>query len=144
MSIPHAAKRIFDDWNINTIGLDRALEHCRQNNISVLFSPHVSDGFFVVYKGVEMIALNSYLDPQMTLWVLLHEIFHSECHSPETSYFSPSMENKNDHEANVFAAVAMMPRRHIEGCTIDEICYYSNIPRQLVNIRMKVADNMKI
>jgi Zn-dependent peptidase ImmA (M78 family) len=76
----------------------------------------------------------------MHAWIFLHEIFHRRAHFQAMSHFSPLMEEKNDAEANFFAAVALMPRWSLRHRTVDDICAEYELPRPLVEIRKSIAE----
>lgn len=143
MILPRIARRIFPEWNVRIYSPDEAEYYCQTKNIQVREGndEEVDYGLYTVYKKVEFIILNKFLDPEMRSWVFLHEIYHSAAHAPATSLFSPSMESKNDAEANIFSSVSLMPRPLLENYTVDEICHCFHIPRPLVLIRKWVADN---
>jgi Zn-dependent peptidase ImmA (M78 family) len=143
MFLPKLALSIFPDWNSRIITSFHAKHYCSSKRICVVDCGDEIEqyGLYTVYKKKEFIVLNRNLDPLMKAWVWLHEIFHQKAHFPETSYFSKSMESKNDLEANIFAAVAMMPKPLLAGRSIDEICFYYDIPRPLAEIRMMVSEN---
>lgn len=146
MNLPRIAKRIFPDWNIRIYTPDEAEYYCKNRGINVQEGDNdqVDYGLYTVYENIEMIILNKFLEPEMRFWVFCHEIFHSAAHAPETSSFSPTMETKNDAEANTFSAIAIMPRPLVENRTVDEICHIYNFPRPLAEIRKCIADNQGI
>ena len=103
MFLPDLARDIFPDWNERPKTMADCFEYCRQRNISVYFCEDDREeyGYYEVKPdGEEVRMLNRHLDPQMLLWVFLHEVFHSRAHYPETSHFSRAMVEKNDAEAN--------------------------------------------
>lgn len=143
MFLPKLATRIFPEWNEKVISDARMFEYCRDKKVRVVFGndDEVEYGCYTIYNDLEWIVLNKNLDPEMLTWVFSHEIYHCDAHSPLTSYFSIAMDKKNDAEANIFAAVCMMPKPLIYNRTVDDICGDYGIPRRLAVIRKLVSDN---
>lgn len=125
-------------WNKKVLTEADASEFCRSHRITVTVDKRQEYGKLLYYKGYPFILINPALDPGMRLWVLWHEVAHFILHYPETSKFSASMKRKNDREANMVAAVAMMPRPIIEGHTLAEIQHAFGYPLEVVKIRYDI------
>lgn len=143
MFIPQIAREIFPEWNISKISYPFLIDFCKKQKVFVIEGEdeQVAFGEYIIRDGYEFILINKHLPKIMKLWVLCHEVFHWRVHRPETSNFSTTMEDKNEAEANIFAAVAILPRTLIEGLTVDEISKITQLPLELIQIRKMIADN---
>lgn len=127
-------------WNQKVLTEAHALAFCDESGVRLLQHASVEYGRYVFYKRLHFIIINPCLAAGMRLWVLWHEIAHFLYHSPQTENFSALMLRRQDHEANWFAAVAMMPKPLIAGKTIDEVVYEFGYPKEIVQIRYDISE----
>jgi Zn-dependent peptidase ImmA (M78 family) len=102
-------------------------------------------GFYVAGGGRRFIAIDSRLRGVRRLYVLLHELAHHFLHVPPdvtaAHFFRLRPDTKQEHEAEVFAAVALLPepllRRLLsEGADLEE----EGFTKDVVEFRLKVLD----
>lgn len=144
MFISQIAHEIFPDWNKKQITFNYLFDYCKKGKVYIVDAETKEEplGSYNLRKGYEFIVINKYLPYYYKLWILSHEVYHWRTHWPDTSNFSIGMDDKNEAEANIFAAVATFPRPLIEGLTIEQICKFYKTPTECGQIRMMIANNL--
>lgn len=147
MFVRHISHTVIDGWNIRPLILEDVIEFCRKHSIYIKQDENQIDGELVYYtkgeKTYTFILISPFLDAGMRLWVLWHEIAHFILHYPAAAKFSNACTDKCDSEANFVAAIAMMPRKAIEGKTTSEVIHEFGYPRALVELRYQIYQNQE-
>lgn len=124
------------EWNTRVFGMhDFELICSAENIVFVEGIDHRHRGEFLPYAGHNMIILRSGLDEGERRWVAFHELGHYYLHSA-AHHFSRSERRRMDREANVFAAVALIPTHLLrldEQLVLDG--YY---PEEFIKIRFNI------
>lgn len=98
---------------------------CRRFSITVDEIPLGVSGFYYCLRGRHFIAIDSKLPPRRKLFVMFHEFAHFLMHAPNTnetaSYHGVGRKTRKEREADIFALVALIPRRWLETRTADEL-----------------------
>lgn len=116
------------------------LKLCRRHGIVICeaYTGHL--GLYLIYNGAPFIILQPGLSAGLRLWVMMHEFAHFLLHAPNASTFTASMERKADFEANIIAALALMPFQMVKTALPGEIQEAFGYPRELMNIRKDVYE----
>ena len=98
---------------------------CRRFRITVEEIPLRVSGFYYCVMGRHFIAIDSKLPQSRKLFVMFHEFAHFLMHAPNSnetaSYHGVGRPTRKEREADMFALVAMIPRRWLETRTPDEL-----------------------
>lgn len=130
-------------WGSRSLTENDAIEFCNQNSVHIIDDPKQPFGMLVKYKGYFFILVNPALDAGSRLWVLWHEIGHFILHEPTYQTFSKGGKRKCEREANVVAAIAMMPKMLLETSDVNDLLDLG-IPRDLMRIRGTVLANENV
>jgi Zn-dependent peptidase ImmA (M78 family) len=133
-------------WNKRAFTEEDVLRICRRERIELVDYPTSGSlGFYMTCRGRHFITVDSRLRGVRRLYVLLHELAHHFLHAPPGAYaahfFRLRPDSKQEYEAEVFAAVALLPepllRRIIaEGGDFEG----EGFTRDVVEFRLKVLD----
>lgn len=97
-------------WNQKIWTLQEFDFICRREGVEALTLPMPVPGFYGVFEGVPVIAINSSLPINKQLEVGLHELGHFWLHPPNTAFYDPMGLSKIEFEAQAIAACGMIPR----------------------------------
>lgn len=118
---------------------------CRRNKIKVVEMPLQVPGFLMVVRGKAYIQLNSRLRGLAWLEAALHELGHYYLHTPPTStvayFFRLKPDSKEEHEADAFASVALLPEaklRRMLKISAEE--WEPGFTKEMIEFRLKVLE----
>lgn len=131
-------------WNQRIYGAEAAAELANNLRVGVVECDLQARGEYFLHGGQPIIAIRQGLGQGLRLWVILHEIGHHLLHAPVPHKFSPSITQKQDAEANFFAAVALMPGWLCSGSTPAEIAAAFDYPAEIIEIRRQISELFKI
>lgn len=129
-------KKRLPDWNKRIFGMKDFERICSEERI--VFVEGIGrkhKGEFIPYANRNMIILRAGLDEGERRWVAFHELGHYFLHAA-AHQFTRSVERRMDREANIFAAVALLPRSLLiadEQLALDG--YY---PEEFVRMRQDI------
>lgn len=133
-------------WNEKAFTETDILRLCRRERIKIVeYQLTASPGFYYVCKGRPFITIDSRLRGTRCLYVMLHELGHHFLHVPPgmigAHFFRLRPGTKQEHEAEFFAAVALIPERRLRrllSTPRDE--WDDGISEEMVTIRLKVLE----
>lgn len=102
------------------------------------------EGFYFVDEGVPTIVINGKLKGLKRLWAMFHELGHHLLHTPETCFFSENTYDKAQSEANIFAAIALIPEKTVRQMPLWELYDLDEFSAKLFQIRLEVFDTYKM
>lgn len=112
-------------WNERPLTEADFYKLCRRFKITVDELPLRVSGFYYCVMGRHFIAIDSKLGRRKKLFVMFHELAHFLIHAPNTnetaSYHGLRPQSRKEREADIFALVALIPRRWLETRTPDEL-----------------------
>jgi Zn-dependent peptidase ImmA (M78 family) len=133
-------------WNVRAFTEEDVLRICRRLKVKVIEYPLSGTlGSYMRVGGRAFITVDSRLRGVQRLYVLLHELAHHLLHVPEdvtvAYFFRLRPHTKQEYEAEVFAAVALLPepvlRRIIyEGGDFEG----EGFTQDIIEFRLKVLD----
>ena len=137
------ALQFFPDFN-RRIHLDGDQDDfCKKNRVGRIETELIEDlGEFCVHREVPLILINKFVNRQFRPWVTWHEIGHVIFHSPLSCKFSTAT-RKIEIEANVVAALLLIPQHLLRTKQLWEIQEEFNYPRRLIEFRKDLYDNYK-
>lgn len=91
------------------------------------------DGMFFYFRNRPVIVLNKALWGVDLTWAAFHELAHYYLHPPALRYFARGTEDKADYEANIIAAVVLIPKPWVLTKSMTELC--EEFPVELLWIR---------
>ena len=97
-------------------------------------------GEYRVRSGKPVILLHKFLTRQYRPWVFFHECGHDMFHSPLSCTFSTDMRKKIETEANIVAAVALIPVEVLRTKHAWEIQEEYGYPLKLILFRKYIYD----
>jgi len=112
-------------WNERPLTEADFYRLCRKFKITCEEIPLSVSGFYYCVMGRHFIAIDSKLGQRKKLFVMFHEFAHYPMHAPNTnetaSYHGLRPQSRKEREADIFALVAIIPRRWLESRTADEL-----------------------
>jgi Zn-dependent peptidase ImmA (M78 family) len=140
-------RTLFKDFNRKPLTEKDLLRACRRHGVAVV--EEESDdmewpAFYVVIDGRPTIFLKAGLTGLKRLWALAHELGHHLLHSPATCFFSGDTAGKAEHEANCFAAYALMPEAVVRQIPLWEFYEVNEDSAKLLLIRLEFFDTYKL
>lgn len=123
-------------WNLKTFGMTEFVKICNDENI--IFVEGIGrkhKGEYIPYPNRNMIVLRAGLKEGERRWIAYHELGHYFLHATHHQ-FSRTVSRRLDREANLFAAVALLPNYLIKNDRMSfEDGYY---PEDFVKIRFEI------
>jgi Zn-dependent peptidase ImmA (M78 family) len=116
---------------------------CLRLGIKVIEAYTGELGLYIVYRGRPFIIIQPGLRGGLRAWVLAHEIAHFLLHAPSASTFTTSMKRKADFEANIIAALLLIPLRLVRTVLPSEIEERFDYPAELTGIRKVIYESFK-
>ncbi len=113
---------------------------CQRNGVTVAEAYTGELGLYIVHEGRPFIILQPGLRGGLRAWVLAHELGHFLLHAPTASTFTISMKRKADFEANIIAAILLMPLQLVRTALPGEIQERFGYPRELTDFRKAVYE----
>lgn len=101
-------------------------------------------GLYTEEDGVPIIFIRPELSRLEKLWVLFHELGHYLLHAPATCFFSKSTQHKIEHEANIFAVVALIPEVYVRQLYLWELYEVDEFTSKLFDIRLEIYETYKV
>lgn len=135
--LPQIAEKHLADWNRRVYTDSDFYNICEQKSIVVKETELIeAAGEYLVYRNYHFILLHSFCIDEFKLWVKYHELSHYFLHAP--GKFSQTVKRKMDFEANVIAAVALVPFCLLERYSYQEINEYYDYPFDLILLRWQI------
>src|SRR4051794_30586406 len=103
---------------------------CRRNGVNVAEAYTGELGLYVIYDDKPFIILQPELPGGLHAWVLAHEFAHFLLHAPNASTFTTSMRRKADFEANIIAALLLIPLQLVRTLLPSELQERFGYPRE--------------
>ena len=121
---------------------------CRRHKITVQEMPLRVGGFYYCLMGGHYIAVDSKLAPDKKLFVMFHEFAHFLMHAPDrgvtANFHGIGRKTRKESEADLFAAVALIPRTWLETRTAFEIATEEGIDPETVAERFQIFRDRRI
>ena len=115
---------------------------CRRHKITIQEMPLRVGGFYYCLMGGHYIAIDSKLAPDKKLFVMFHEFAHFLMHAPDSgvtaNFHGVGRKTRKESEADLFAAVALIPRTWLETRTPHEIATEEGIDPETVAERFQI------
>lgn len=133
-------------WNTKIFSPEDFYRLCRRERprVRVHEIPLQVPGFLMVIKGVPHIYINDHLRGVAWLKVALHELGHYYLHTPpdaySSSFYMVTPHTKEEHEAEAFALVAMIPEQLLRAALTWQIEEAYGFPREIIEARVRVLD----
>ncbi|HLL74852.1 MAG TPA: ImmA/IrrE family metallo-endopeptidase [Pyrinomonadaceae bacterium] len=143
LSLARKFRRQIKGWNRRPLTEDDF--HRLRERYGVALSEEDSEdmiwkGIYTVIDGVPTIIINAKLKGLERLWTLFHELGHHLLHSPATCFFSEDTVRKAQSEANVFAAIALIPEKYVRQMYLWELYDCDEFAAKLFQIRLEVFE----
>ncbi|MGI8655439.1 MAG: ImmA/IrrE family metallo-endopeptidase [Pyrinomonadaceae bacterium] len=140
-------KRLIKGWNKRPLTEADFYAICEAEGIVVIEngSCHMRwRGLYTVILDVPTIIINANIKGLERLWTMFHELGHHFLHSPSTCFFSESTLHKTQSEANAFAAIALIPERHVKQRPLWELYELDEYAVKLFQIRIELYEIYKV
>lgn len=147
MLLAHVFKKLARFWNHKPLTEKDFFRLCKKLDVLVIEDDSddmVGKGIYTVVDGIPTIFINAKLRGLERLWTMFHELGHHLLHSPETCFFSESTEHKAQSEANLFAAIALIPERYVRQMPLWELYELDEFTAKLFQIRLEVFELYKM
>ena len=135
-------------WNERPLTERDFYKLCRRHKIVVQEMPLQVSGFYYSMLGGHYIALDSRLPPGKKLFVMFHEFAHYLMHAPDrgatASFHGVGRKTRKESEADLFAAVALVPRQWLETRTAFEIASEEGIDPDTISERFRIFEQRGI
>ncbi len=130
------------DWNRRRLTEADFYALCRRHKITVQEMPLRVGGFYYCLMGGHYIAIDSKLAPDKKLFVMFHEFAHFLMHAPDggvtANFHGVGRKTRKESEADLFAAVALIPRTWLETRTPHEIAAEEGIDPETIAERFQI------
>lgn len=141
-------KRYIPHWNESPLTEADLYRLCRKLKVKIIEIPLSVPGFFMQVGNKRLLYLNSRLRGVAWLHAALHELGHALLHTPPTGtvayFFRLPPNSKREHEAEVFAAIALIPLQFVLSKLPWEIQEEYGYPTELIDLRKWIYDNYRI
>jgi Zn-dependent peptidase ImmA (M78 family) len=134
------AQKAFPEWNKQSINERDIRRVCKKKGVRIVEGDVGREGLYIIYRGIPFIVIHPGLSGPMRLWVLLHELFHHLLHVPGLQLFDSRFKTKADYEANLLAAVSLIPLYMVKTKTFAELEEDFGFPKELLWIRKEVYE----
>ncbi len=139
-----AITRLRIGWNERPLNEADFYKLCRRFKITVEEIPLRVHGFYYCVMGRHFIAIDSKLPPAKKLFVMFHEFAHFLMHAPNTnetaSYHGVGRQTRKEIEADMFALVALIPKRWIETRLPEELIADEGITAEMLRQRLALFE----
>jgi Zn-dependent peptidase ImmA (M78 family) len=145
--LAHVFKKLIKEWNKRPLTEKDFFKLCKKFKVLVIedgSNNMVGRGMYMVIEGIPTIFINSRLTGLERLWTMFHELGHHLLHTPETCFFSDSIHHKDQHEANIFAAIALIPENVARQRPLWNLYDLDEFAARLFEIRLEVFDLYKM
>ncbi|PYS52413.1 MAG: hypothetical protein DMF68_01505 [Acidobacteria bacterium] len=136
-------RKLTSGWNKRPLTESDFYRLCKKLHVCVIEDGSydmVGKGLYMVIESVPTIFINDKLKGLEKLWVMFHELGHHLLHTPETCFFSESIQHKAQSEANLFAAVALIPEKIVRQMPLWEYYELDEFATRLLQIRLEVFE----
>lgn len=141
--ISQVFRRLVKDWNRRPLSEKDFNRLCKRLGILVIEDGSEDmkrKGLYTEEDGVPIIFIRPELKGLERLWVLFHELGHYFLHAPATCFFSESTQHKAEHEASVFAAIALIPEQYVRQMYLWDLYDVDEFASKLFHIRLEVFE----
>jgi Zn-dependent peptidase ImmA (M78 family) len=117
---------------------------CERDGVIVGEGPLSCQGMYLMRRGFPVILLNHKLvgvERQIVQW---HEYGHHLLHAPGTDFFSQDTTDKQQFEANVVAACALIPRPIFQTLPFSDLGDEFGYPQDLISLRIRAWQQLRI
>lgn len=124
------------DWNARVFGMKDFEKICSAERI--IFVEGIGrkhKGEFIPFENRNMIILRAGLEEGERRWVAFHELGHYFLHEAAHT-FSRSAQRRMDREANIFAAVALLPINLLKS--EDQMVLDGYYPQEFIKMRFEI------
>lgn len=97
-------------------------------------------GLYLVCDQVPCIVLNSHLSMRERPIVSFHELGHHYLHATSPKFYCQGIISKSEYEANIIAAVALLPTSLVERYKIEDIQNEFGYPGYLLWFRKRIYE----
>jgi Zn-dependent peptidase ImmA (M78 family) len=129
-------------WNERQFNEEDFYRLCRRYKAKPIEMPLKVPGFYMLCKGKSYIYTDSRLRGFRRLHVAFHELGHHILHAPiastRASFFRLKPNSKDEYEAEIFSAVALIPEPSLRRMLAEEID--DEYVGDVLNFRLKVLD----
>lgn len=134
---------LYPDWNKRILTYEDGVKLAESRGTFVRETDLIDDlGEYRVHRSQPFIFIHSFTTADYKPWVLWHEVGHDLFHTPLTCQFSlPSTRRKVEIEANVIAAIALIPLYIAKTKKFHEIQEEFDYPRELIMFRKRILEN---
>lgn len=124
------------DWNQRVLGMKDFEQICHAERVLFLESiGRKHKGEFIPYANRNIIILRAGLNEGERRWVAFHELGHYFLHAA-AHQFSRSAHRRMDREANIFAAIALLPTQLIKND--EQLALDGYYPAEFIKIRHEI------
>ncbi len=133
-------------WNRRPFAEESVLRICRREKIELVEYPlSGTPGSYMRVGGRAIITVDSRLRGLRRVYVLLHELAHHFLHVPPdvtvAYFFRLRPDTKQEHEAEVFASVALLPEPLLRRVLAEGGDFEAEgFAKDMVEFRLKVLD----
>lgn len=135
-------------WNRRSLDEQDFYRLCRRYKITVEEMPLRVSGFYYSVMGRHFIAIDSDLPPGKKLFVMFHEFAHFLLHAPDrgatASFHGIGRKTRKETEADLFAAVALIPREWLETRAPFELASDEGIDPETIAARLRIFEQRGI
>ncbi|MDQ1610307.1 MAG: IrrE N-terminal-like domain [Pyrinomonadaceae bacterium] len=135
-------------WNERPLTEADFYRLCRKFKVRVIEVPLRVPGLFMQVGDKRCLYVNSRLGGVDWLHAALHEMGHALLHTPPSGtvayFFRLPPNSKREHEAEAFAAVALIPLNIVMTKLPWEIQEEYGYPTELIELRKRIYDNFRI
>jgi Zn-dependent peptidase ImmA (M78 family) len=135
-------------WNQRSLNEAEFQALCRRHKITVQEMPLRVSGFYYCLMGGHYIAVDSRLTPAKKLFVMFHEFAHFLMHAPDqnatASFHGIGRRTRKESEADLFAAVALIPKPWLESRTPFDIAAEEGIDAETIAERLRIFEQRGI
>lgn len=141
--IAEVFSHLVKDWNCRPLSEKDFNKICKK--LGILVIEDGSDdmkrkGLYTEDEGVPIIFIRPELTGLERLWVLFHELGHHLLHAPATCFFSEGTQHKAEHEASVFASIALIPEQYVRQLYLWDLYEVDEFAAKLFDIRLEVYE----
>ena len=140
-------KRTVKAWNVRPLTEDDFWRLCKKNGVLAIEDDSddmIRQGLYTVVEDVPVIFLHADLRGVERLWTMFHELGHHLLHTPETCFFSEHTYEKAQCEANIFTAIALIPKKVIQQMYLWDLYDVDEFAAKLFQIRLEVFEKYKM
>jgi Zn-dependent peptidase ImmA (M78 family) len=143
------AQTAIPNWNKEILTEADFKSFCKDKDISVAYIKIAyldqdCRGLYIKYRKQPFIVLDPDLTGADKLWVQWHEVGHYLLHESRRKFRADSFMHKLEIEANLIAAVAMIPLKIVQTASVEEIKSTYKYPTKVVLLRKLFYDSFRL